>query len=69
MRGGATVFGPVVRDHGHKLTKKLRKLALRSALSAKQADGKLIILDDAELKEGKTNCWLQSLRNSIGDVF
>ena len=54
MRGGATVFGPVVRDHGHKLTKKLRKLALRSALSAKQADGKLIILDDAELKEGKT---------------
>ena len=54
MRGGATVFGPVVRDHGHKLTKKFRRLALRSALSAKQADGKLIILDDAELKDGKT---------------
>ncbi len=54
MRSGATVFGPVVRDHGHKLTKKVRKLAMRSALSAKQADGKLIILDDAELKDSKT---------------
>lgn len=54
MRSGATVFGPVVRGHGHKLTKKVRKLAMRSALSAKQADGKLVILDGAELKDAKT---------------
>lgn len=53
-RGGATVFGPVVRDHAHKLQKKVRKLALKSALSAKQADGKLIVLDDATLKTPKT---------------
>ncbi|MBL23114.1 MAG: 50S ribosomal protein L4 [Rhodospirillaceae bacterium] len=54
MRSGATVFGPVVRGHGHKLPKKVRKLAMRSALSAKQADGKLVILDGAELKDAKT---------------
>lgn len=54
FRGGATVFGPVVRDHSHKLQKKVRKLALKSALSAKQAEGKLIIIDDAKLKAPKT---------------
>lgn len=53
-RGGATVFGPVVRDHAHKLQKKVRKLALKTALSAKQADGKLIVLDEASLKTPKT---------------
>jgi large subunit ribosomal protein L4 len=54
FRGGATVFGPTPRDHGHKLQKKVRKLALKSALSAKQADGKLVILDEASLKAPKT---------------
>ena len=54
MRSGATVFGPVIRSHSHKLTKKVRKLALRSALSAKQATGALVILESAELKQGKT---------------
>ena len=54
FRGGATVFGPVVRDHGHKLPRKIRRVALRSALSSKQADGKLKILDDAKLDKPKT---------------
>jgi large subunit ribosomal protein L4 len=54
MRGGGIVFGPVVRDHGHSLPKKVRKAALRSALSSKQAEGKLVILDSAEMKKGKT---------------
>lgn len=54
FRGGATIFGPVVRDHSHKLPKKVRQLALRSALSSKQAAGKLIILDDATLDGPKT---------------
>ena len=54
FRGGATVFGPVPRDHAQKLQKKVRKLALKSALSAKQADGKLVILDEATLKAPKT---------------
>ncbi len=54
FRGGATVFGPVVRDHSHKLPKKVRKKALCMALSAKCADGKLVVLDEAKLKDAKT---------------
>ncbi len=54
FRGGGRAFGPVLRDHAHKLTKKVRKLALKSALSAKAADGKLIVLDAATVKTPKT---------------
>lgn len=54
FRGGATVFGPVVRDHAQKLQKKVRKLAMKSALSAKQAEGKLVVIDEATLKAPKT---------------
>lgn len=52
--GGGRAFGPIPRDHGFDLPKKVRKLGLKSALSAKQADGKLIVVDAAELKDGKT---------------
>ena len=52
--GGGRAFGPIPRDHGFDLPKKVRKLGLKTALSAKAADGKLIIVDVAELKEGKT---------------
>ena len=45
FRGGGVVHGPVLRDHGHHLPKKVRKLGLRSALSSKAADGKLLVLD------------------------
>ena len=54
MRGGGTVFGPKPRDHAHKMPKKVRALALRVALSAKQAEGKLVILDEAKMKAPKT---------------
>ncbi len=45
FRGGARIFGPVVRDHGYSLPKKVRKLGLKTALSTKQAEGKLVIVD------------------------
>lgn len=54
MRGGGIVFGPRPRDHAIDLPKKVRKLALRSALSAKRASGELVVLDKAELGEAKT---------------
>lgn len=54
MRGGGVAHGPVVRSHAIKLPKKVRKLALKSALSAKQAEGKLVVLDDAKSKSPKT---------------
>jgi large subunit ribosomal protein L4 len=54
FRGGGKAFGPVVRSHAKDLPKKVRKLALRVALSAKAADGKLVIVDSATLAEPKT---------------
>ncbi len=61
FRGGARIFGPVVRSHEFDLPKKVRKLGLKIALSSKAADGKLVILDSAEVKEGKTKQLAQRL--------
>ena len=44
FRTGGAVHGPVVRDHGYDLPKKVRRLGLISALSQKQADGKLVVI-------------------------
>lgn len=52
--GGGVVFGPVVRSHATELPKKVRALAMKSALSAKAKEGKLIVLDKAEAKDHKT---------------
>jgi large subunit ribosomal protein L4 len=47
FRTGGRVHGPVVRDHGYNLNKKVRRLGLISALSQKHAEGKLVVLDAA----------------------
>lgn len=47
FRKGGVVHGPVVRDHGYSLNKKVRRLGLISALSMKAAEGKLVVLDSA----------------------
>lgn len=47
FRTGGVVHGPVPRDHGYSLPKKIRRLGLISALSKKQADGKLLVIDRA----------------------
>lgn len=52
--GGGKAHGPVVRSFGYSLPKKVRALGLRTALSAKQAEGKLIIVDSLALDEAKT---------------
>ncbi len=54
FRGGAVIFGPVVRSHEYSVQKKVRRLALKTALSAKQAEGKLVVLDQAQAKDAKT---------------
>lgn len=69
-RGGATVFGPVVRSHAIELPKKVRKAALRCALSAKAAEGKIIILDDVTAKEHKTQPMVKALQKlEIGNAL
>ena len=60
-RGGVAVFGSVLRDHAHKLPKKVRKLALKSALSAKQADGKLSIVESLDLGAARTRVLAERL--------
>jgi len=60
FRGGAVIFGPVVRSHEYGLQKKVRRLALKTALSAKQAEGKLVVLDSAKVKEAKTSALAKS---------
>ena len=47
FRTGGAVHGPVVRDHGFDLPKKVRRLGLISALSQKRAEGRLVVLDAA----------------------
>ena len=62
MRGGGIVFGPVVRKHGHSLNKKVRVLGLKTALSDKQREGKLVIVDQATMKDAKTGGLSASLK-------
>lgn len=61
FRKGGIVFGPVVRDHSHDLTKKFRQLGLKTALSAKAQEGNLVVLDEASLAEPKTKLLKEKL--------
>ena len=54
FRGGGRSFGPTPRSHAIGLPKKVRALALKHALSAKARDGGIVVLDKANLKDGKT---------------
>src|SRR5215471_2611830 len=54
FRGGARIFGPVVRSHSFSLQKKVRRLGLKMALSAKLDEGKLAVIDAARIAEPKT---------------
>ena len=65
FRGGAVIFGPVVRSHAFDLQKKVRRLGLKTALSAKQAEGKLIVIDEAQLGEAKTKA-LRARLDALG---
>jgi large subunit ribosomal protein L4 len=61
FRGGGIIFGPVVRSHAHDLPKKVRSLALKCALSAKAAEGKLVVLESAVAETPKTKELVQRL--------
>ncbi len=63
FRGGGIYKGPVVRSHGHDLTKKFRKLGLRHALSAKANAGELVVIDSADLKDAKTGVLAKAVKD------
>ena len=62
FRGGAVSMGPINRDHSFSLNKKEKKLALKSALSIKNTEDKIVIIDTFEIKSFKTNDLFSDLK-------
>lgn len=62
-RGGGTVFGPKPRDYSYSMPKKVKKLALKMAMSARQQEGNLIIVDSFVLPEIKTKSFVGVMKN------
>ena len=63
FRGGAVSMGPVNRDYSFNLNKKEKKLALKSALSIKFTEDKVVIIDSFEIKSFKTSSLFADLKN------
>ena len=61
--GGGAVFGPVPRGYGHKLPKKVRSAALRSALSLRQSEGALTVVDGFQFDSYKTRAVAEVIRS------
>jgi large subunit ribosomal protein L4 len=62
-KGGGTVFGPTPRSYGFKLPKKVRRLAIKSALSSKVLDNEIIVLDQLTMSRPKTKEFAAILNN------
>jgi large subunit ribosomal protein L4 len=62
-KGGGTVFGPQPRSYAKAMPKKMRRAALRSALSSKAQAGQLIVIDDLAMDEPKTKRAIELLSN------
>lgn len=60
-RGGGIAFGPKPRDYSYKLPQKVRRLALKSALSSKALDNKIIVVDEFSFDQPKTKVMMQAL--------
>ena len=65
--GGGVVFAPKPRSYRYPLNKKLKRLALKSVLSAKVADNELIVVDEFKFKEPKTKEMVKVLENIKAD--
>ncbi|MEM1079194.1 MAG: 50S ribosomal protein L4 [Pseudomonadota bacterium] len=63
FRKGGIYKGPTPRSHAHGLPKKIRKLGLKHALSAKAAEGKIVVLDSAALDAPKTGDLAKQVKN------
>ena len=61
VSGGGTIFGPTPRTFTYTVPKKVRRLALKSALSSKVADSKLIVLENLDLDSIKTSVVAKAL--------
>ena len=61
FRGGGVVFGPIPRTYSYKLNKKVRRLALKSALSKKVRENNIIVLDALNFEAPKTKAMIKVL--------
>ena len=61
-RGGGTVFGPTPRSYAYKLPKKVRRLAIKSALATKVVENNIVVLEDLVLNAPKTKDMLAVLK-------
>ena len=62
---GGIVFAPKPRDYSYTVNKKVKRLALKSALSAKAAEGNIVVVDDLKMDAIKTKT-MQALMNAMG---
>lgn len=62
-RGGGTVFGPVPRSYSYKLPKKVRRLAIKSALSSKVLEENILVVDQLTFEKPKTKEFIGFLNN------
>mgnify|MGYP003299162439 CR=1 FL=1 len=63
LRGGARVFGPKPRDYSFKLNKKVKRLARFSALTYKQQEGKITVVEDFTFEAPKTKAYKEMLQS------
>lgn len=66
--GGGRIFTPHPRSYEQRMPKKMRQAALRSALSAKAADAGIVVVDDVNLSESKTNVMAKTLNALTGNT-
>ena len=66
--GGGKIHTPRPRDYSQKMPLKMRRAALRSALSAKAADNGIMVVDEVAVAEPKTKLMAESLNNLVGDA-
>ncbi|HYA12513.1 MAG TPA: 50S ribosomal protein L4 [Thermodesulfovibrionales bacterium] len=62
-KGGGTIFGPQPRDYSYNLPKKVKRLAIRTALSTKMADGAITVIDGFVMDKPKTKDMMTMLKN------
>jgi large subunit ribosomal protein L4 len=62
-RGGGAVFGPKPRDYSYNRPRKVKRLALMTALSAKLSDGEVVIIDNLSIEKPRTKEILEALKN------
>jgi large subunit ribosomal protein L4 len=66
--GGGKIFTPKPRSYEKSMPKKMRRAALRSALSAKASEGEILLVDELKLDEGRTNEMAEALHKLAGDA-